>query len=386
MRRHFFVSAYDVLLPRGNRGFGNSASEFGEISIPPSPSLFAGAFRSMLAASDPETLVAIEKGGFPTNPALRAVLGSFREPGTFRVSGVALCKRGEDKSSRAVFPLPADIQVFDRDGSPCPIRVKPSPVPAGIQAGLPLPMLPVLKGPQKKPLGNLFLNQRGFEAYLDGGAPEGKDLVEKKTVWKTETRIGIGLDGQTRSASDGRLYSTEAVSFDGSAGFLVSLDGLDEGFPRSGELRLGGDGRGAHFEEVEWKLGFPDLKKVSENRAFRLILSTPGIFSKGWLPELVVEKEGARILEGRGFTARLACAAIPRTETVSGWNLVLAAPKPAMRVAPSGSVFWFDGFEGDPVKLQEWVDYGLWGPSPDAQRRAEGFNQAFLASWNPRAV
>lgn len=48
---------------------------------------------------------------------------------------------------------------------------------------------------------------------------------------------------------------------------------------------------------------------------------------------------------------------------------------------PAGSVYWFEDFDGDPGKLAEWVVGGLWGENPDSQRRAEGYNQVWLAAW-----
>jgi len=44
-------------------------------------------------------------------------------------------------------------------------------------------------------------------------------------------------------------------------------------------------------------------------------------------------------------------------------------------------VYWFDDFAGDVGKLAEWVASGLWGDNPDRQRRAEGFNRAWLGLW-----
>ena len=51
------------------------------------------------------------------------------------------------------------------------------------------------------------------------------------------------------------------------------------------------------------------------------------------------------------------------------------APKTAQRVAPAGSVYWFDQFDGDAGKLAAWVAGGLWPqnattPPESAQRRA----------------
>ncbi len=56
--------------------------------------------------------------------------------------------------------------------------------------------------------------------------------------------------------------------------------------------------------------------------------------------------------------ARLVCAAVPRREVVSGWDLFGWKPKEARRAAPAGSVYWFEGLNGDPGKLAGWASAG----------------------------
>jgi len=110
-------------------------------------------------------------------------------------------------------------------------------------------------------------------------------------------------------------------------------------------------------------------------------LLTPGLFRRGWLPDSVVEENGEYWLKANGFTARLACAAVSRAEVISGWDLLKWLPKTAERAAPAGSVYWFDQLQGDVGKLANWVATGIWDENIDSQRRAEGFNRAWLGAW-----
>ena len=80
-----------------------------------------------------------------------------------------------------------------------------------------------------------------------------------------------------------------------------------------------------------------------------------------------------------GASARLASAALPRLETLSGWDVALHRPKPALRAVPTGSVYWLDDFQGDPAALDALAGEGL--PLDDRSRRAEGFNNCLLAAW-----
>ncbi|MCS6787457.1 MAG: hypothetical protein NZ524_10545, partial [Thiobacillaceae bacterium] len=103
---------------------------------------------------------------------------------------------------------------------------------------------------------------------------------------------------------------------------------------------------------------------------FKLVLTTPGLFAQGWRPDLPP-----------ALAARLVCAAVPRFEVVSGWDLAAWAPKLAQRAVPAGAVYWFEDFAGDADMLAEWVAGGLWGENADPRRRAEGYNNALLGVW-----
>ena len=98
-----------------------------------------------------------------------------------------------------------------------------------------------------------------------------------------------------------------------------------------------------------------------------------------------------------GCTARLVAASVNRADVISGWDLAKwsqvdesgrkkGGPKPAQRVAPVGSVYWFDDFQGKTEALGKLVAEGLWAISsyPDRGRQAEGFNNILIAAW-PKA-
>jgi CRISPR-associated protein Cmr3 len=113
-----------------------------------------------------------------------------------------------------------------------------------------------------------------------------------------------------------------------------------------------------------------------------MVLATPGIFEKGWLPTGVVEVSAEHRFQAPGLRGRLVAAAVPRAEIISGWDLAKEQPKPAQRVAPAGSVYWLDELETTAADLRRLVDAGLWtAPCEDPQRRAEGFNRLWLAQW-----
>ena len=399
--RYFFVRAIDVLMLRGNRSFGD-AGQHGEALVPPWPSLFAGAFRSALLAGDARRLaefVAIGSSKFASeeqrSQRMRSLLGAElfetlgtpQQPGRFRITWASLGQsagQASDVPASPALPLPADLVAQDEGGRSSLLALQPAALPAGLRGSSSLPMTALLRAAkQVKPAAGHWLDGAGLAAHLQGRAPAA--TLRTCALYGRETRLGIALNPASRTASDGALYTTEAIALQDGAGFLVGIDGAS-GLADQGLLRLGGDGRAASWRSVQFKP--PAAPAVTEGGRFRLLLSTPGIFRGGWLPEGTTQAtDGSYRLQGDNFSARLACAAVPRHDVVSGWDLAQWAPKTAQRLASAGSVYWFDNFEGDAGKLAAWVASGLWpdnaGMQPDhAQRRAEGFNNALLGHWS----
>ena len=377
MTAFYFVQPLDVLMIRGNKSFG-SAGEHGEAVMPPWPSLFAGAFRSALLGKDAAQLARFASGERLPG-ALGEVLGTPAEPGSFAINWISLAQASSAAKIDAVMPLPADLVAFDDDKAPL-VTLNPAALPPGSAATNELPLTALLRlAKQIKPETGRWLDGAGLIAHLAGELPA--STLKSNGLYRRETRLGIALDAGSRTAQDGALYTTEAIAFNTSTGFLVGIEGDGGQLPDSGRLRLGGDGKGAIYTRCDYA---PPAAppSIAADRRFRLILATPGIFTGGWLPD-GVNGQGERDfrLQGKGFSARLTCAAVPRFDTISGWDLALQRPKTAQRVAPAGSVYWFDRLEGDAGKLAAWVAGGLWGDNHDRQRRAEGFNRAWLAHW-----
>ena len=83
----------------------------------------------------------------------------------------------------------------------------------------------------------------------------------------------------------------------------------------------------------------------------------------------------------------LVCATVPRSETISGWDLAAnngkGQPKAALRSAPSGSVYWLDQLQATPEALGKLADSGFWSDAcEDTHRRAEGFNRFAFAAYD----
>jgi CRISPR-associated protein Cmr3 len=153
--------------------------------------------------------------------------------------------------------------------------------------------------------------------------------------------------------------------------------------PANGVIRFGGDGRGAQQTRVEWQPPQPDWDVIAQSKRFRLLLSTPGLFEQGWLLPSMTEENGNYRWKTNDFSANLVTVSTPRAETISGWDIAKNQPKPALKSVSTGSVYWFDQFEGEVTALHKLVEKGLFSidADPDRKRSAEGFNNIIIAAW-----
>jgi CRISPR-associated protein Cmr3 len=404
MTTFYFVDPIGSIFVRGNLAFGGGG-EHGAGVMPPPPSLFAGAFRSALLGRNAEALEQFSSKGSCDDPEIAACLGAADRPGKFRISWLTLAgliPDSPDAVPESVFALPADMAMLEGGFG----RLTPSQTRSLVVDSWDLPYAAVLRtSKQAKPQRGFYLRQTGWRKHLSGLMPaEGSDTVRASHLYRRDPRLGIGLNTDSRTVQPGLIYTTEGFAFSPTddavcaegdrapfsrTGFLVGIEGAAELLPRTGFLRLGGDGRSAHYRRVEYSRPNTSLDPVVKDGRFRLILTTPGLFSvRGgvrptfrWLPSAIAPEGKNYVLRAETFSARLVCAAVPRAEVVSGWDLFHWKPKPAQRAVPAGAVYWFEDFRGDPGKLAEWVAGGLWTDNEDVQRRAEGFNNATLAAW-----
>lgn len=372
-----FIEPLDVLFLRGNKLFGDPGS-YGESLVPPWPSVVAGALRSRILADD-----GVDLAAFAAGKVNHPTLGTPAAPGAFAITAFQLARRFADGRVEMLMAPPADLVIGEADtGLPTVRRLTPTPLADGLAASNVLPLLPVLAERERsKPSGGFWLNEGGWRAYLAGQTPSLNDLMRSSALWAIEHRVGVGLDAEQGRAADGRLFSVQAVAmhkretggFD--VGFLVSVCGVT--LPQGGLLRLGGDGRGAALHVANPATPTADLAAICSKRRCRIVLTTPGLFVDGWLLP-GCDAEGRFNL--CGVRGRLVCAAVPRSETISGWDLARHAPKPAQRIAPSGSVYWLDDLDSTPADLGKLAATGLWTePCEDGARRAEGFNRFVFA-------
>ncbi len=374
--RNLLLMPLDVLYLRGNKLFG-AAGDDALAQMPPWPSVAAGAIRSRMLVDHNVCLPDFARGKATLPGDLAEVLGTPKEPGSFRIAYFGLVRRDKDHIE-PLFPLPSDMVLFsNEDDSLDVVPLSPQSLPDGIRAETPTPCVPVMKTvKQRKPLRDYWLNGRGIAAYVRGELLHQEHLIKTDNLWKVDPRLGIALDEDRRTAALGKIYTTDAIDMHPEVGFIVMIEGAKELLPTDGLLRFGGDGRAVEIKPCECAWPQTDWQEIKQSRCFRLVLTCPGIFDNGWvLPGM---QPNGRWYCGTG-SARLVSAALSRCEVISGWDVACHQPKPASRVAPTGSVYWLDDWQGDIEALQEAAQNGL--PCHDEMRRAEGYNHCMITSW-----
>ena len=376
------IEPLDVLVLRGNKLFADAGSH-GEALMPPWPSVAAGAVRSRMLADARIDPAAFAAGRADIEPALASSLGSVEAPGTFRVTHFGLARNtgsNDAPAFEALLPLPADLSV---DESERAITLQPTQLHTALASSHPLMLTPVLRQPEAgKPKGGLWLTAAGISAWQHGEALEkhkGHWLTSSE-LWRLDPRLGIALEAGKATVAEGQLYTSEAIALKPGVVFVTCVQGAQGVLPQDGLLRFGGDGHGARVRQAACPLPVCDSAALARTGRFRLLLTSPGIFPQGWPLPGIDGNPGEGRWHFHGASARLVCAAVPRLETVSGWDVARRQPKPALRAVPTGSVYWLDDFQGDAQALDTLQRDGL--PCPDPTRRAEGFNACLLAHWN----
>ncbi len=377
---HRFIQPLDVLFLRGNKLFGDAGSH-GESMIPPWPSVAAGALRSALLVHEGVDLAAFASG--KTNHPL---LGTPSQPSNWCISFFQLARKvGQEQQQgfEALYPIPCDVVISGERKQESISRMSAMCLHESLASSAALPMVAVLaQGKERsKPLEGYWLTQTGWQHYLAGKTLGKEHIVHNEALWKMDARVGIGLSADTRSAEDGKLFTVQAVALHKDVGFIASASAC--GLPEKTMLRMGGDGRAASSSAVEWISPQPDYAALSQAGSMRMILTSPAIFTHGWLPHGCSEQpeaDGSYRFALHGVSGRIVCAALPRAEVVSGFDLARWQPKAAQRALPAGSVYWLQDVEATPEALSKLAKSGLWSENcEDTQRRAEGFNQCSFA-------
>lgn len=192
----------------------------------------------------------------------------------------------------------------------------------------------------------------------------------------------VVMNPETGKSKEGGLFSVETlepVATDGSEWGVWGS--ASERVDTSRPWRLGGEARFAAAESLAVNpFEFPASLDWATTKRLRLLLLTPAVFRAGWRPDWLEPRAGEFVGEWAGLELTLRAAFVPRSEAISGWDLVARGPRASRRMAPAGSVYYFEC--GTEVTLD--VATSLWMRSvqdPDSQESRDGFGAVAPGRW-----
>lgn len=368
----------DPLIFRDGKPFTATPGERSKSLLFPYPSTTAGAIRT-IAGTDTNT------GIFDTTQISR--VKGIPVHGPFLVE---INQTGE--ITEWFFPTPADALIVNNEQ---PIRYNLSPIEQKEETVSNLPQGLSLIGSKKsvkdKPISNppLYWPWTQFSAWLDNPADGPIDLSKLGIRGpKREHRTHVSISPENLTALPGALFQTSGMEFvhttwsDEEAVVLSETQNLalaikTDATLQEGAAFLGGERRIIHCEHGLGK--FPECpsavrEKIITQGHCRLILSTPAFFKEGYLPTWLKSMFGMEIA--------VKAVALPRYQTISGWDYEKRQPKPTRRLVPSGSVY-FVKIGGSQSDIENFVDRVWLNPiSDDEQSRNDGFGLALLGAWD----
>ncbi len=321
---HLFIEPVDVWLFRDGRPFDAGSDHRAQSLFPPFPTVIQGVVRSHhLVVKDVD---------LTNQDSIRQVVGTASDFKGLRMRGPFVAQKSEDRLVR-YFPAPADATLR---GTTLEALV-PEQTPAGIECSLQTDELLYARGePEKEESLSKWISEADLHRYLDG---QPANVVAEDDLFGWENRFGIARHDTTHTAKEGALYEVQFVrpkdepSERIRTGLSVHLEGLEglELWPERGWLRMGGEGRGGYFHQVN-ELPWPEPPDPLPER-FKVYFATPTYFEAGWKP-----RNWKAVFDG---CVTLEAAALRRYQSLGGYDLGGKDHKPARRYVPAGSVYFF---------------------------------------------
>ncbi|MDR1649655.1 MAG: type III-B CRISPR module-associated protein Cmr3 [Synergistaceae bacterium] len=207
-----------------------------------------------------------------------------------------------------------------------------------------------------------------------------------------DERVHVGINPETGTSEDSLLFSTVGLDFKVKRGIhkeilqtRVALEAEADG--EYAEIirnlpplhTLGGERRLAEWRAAEEPVGWTAPRMPDASR-LRMVLATPALFSRGWLPGWIDRETREGTIPGTSVGVRLVSAVVGRWMPISGWTYgrEYYGPKPLRRMAPAGSVYFFERLGDAPV---DWETLWLRSVCDREQDRKDGFGAALWGVW-----
>lgn len=341
----FKIKALDTLFFRDGKPFtmGQDIS-INSVSFPPMPSVLFGMLRTTYIAQNIE------------HSSLDALIKQSED---LSLSQIALCLHNGIREE-VLFPLPKDLVVPQtnsdnrKNNQNETVLLEPLDNPTTEISNYELTEALCFNDNAKLKKGDFYLTSSDLEAYLDGDTAFINAININDYILK-EVKIGIGRDNASNIAKDGLLYRINMVRTKPKMRndkdnqptelcIIVELTGLDFSSISSNIAQLGGERRVVSLQEsVKPNISLPKISTDS----FKLYLTTPAIFSKGWYPSAFLDK----------FNLEITSIAMSKPQHAGGWDIAKGEPKPMYKVVPAGTIYNIRALSEKENKIDEAIDY-----------------------------
>jgi len=356
------IRPLDTLFFRDGKPFSMGEDTWADGVFPPYPSVLYGALRTWF----------ISNHAMPFSP--EAITESER---------IKICNIQYRLPAGRHLPMPLDLvepkekdsAVFNEEEREKKYRVIKLTLHESINVLSNHPLTGLLFPPEKMEVealeDGLVSNEGDFFNYLQGNLQEVK-IRRTKDCAQTETKVGIGRDNHTNTASDSMLYRVgmrRATDFE----ILIEVS-LPDGNNKyeSSLLKLGAEGKFVAFEESgkgrDYAAGVDKSTISLAPGAFKLYLATPAIFNKGWEPDLAK----------MGIQAKLIAAAIGKPVHIGGFDMAAKCPKPMYKAVPAGSVYYYKTDESSEAILKKLQGEAI---SDSDIHKNQGFGIAYIGNF-----
>lgn len=351
-----FLEPVDVWLFRDGKPFDALSDHRARSLFPPYPTVIQGAIRS-------HHLV-IKGVDLRNRAAIAGAVGTAEDFGPLRLRGPFIARKENGKITR-YFPVPADADLDKKTGTYRLLRPLLRRGASYVLTNAP-DDLSMLLWPQKashKEGSDHWLTEADLLQLLSGDPVTG---IQSEELFLRESRFGIGRDDATRTTQEGALYEVEFIRPRPGVGLWVQVEGY-EGWPQSGTMRIGGEGRGAHFTQMTPSLGWPQPPDPLPEQ-FKVYFASPAYFKDGWKPR----GGWPKFFEGE---VKLLAVALNRYETIGGFDWASGSQKPARRYVPAGSVYYFTHTSSARLK-SNLINNAITELWPEI-----GFGQVIISEW-----
>lgn len=196
-----------------------------------------------------------------------------------------------------------------------------------------------------------------IETYL-----ECKDLFSLEENTSKEERIGIKILKETRSAQEHHLYSyviNKPINYKFLIAYEFDHDLLINNSKQtinSGNLKFGGESKPIHYQIKDGLLDNHFIIKEKVVKTFKVILLTPTILKKGWIPDFINLDQINEFYSCPFFNnhpVKLKTVVLGKESIIGGFDIKNKRSKEKFISVPAGSVYYFEA--KDTILLNEGI-------------------------------